>query len=69
LNCPPLSRCLRSVVMPPHPNQARWFSEEVDPHRGALRAYVQRKRIEHLKADRTPQASPLTFGRRVVIND
>ena len=27
----------------PHPtDQARWFAEEVDPHRGALRAYVQR---------------------------
>ena len=30
------------VAMPPPTNQARWFSEEVDPHRGALRAYVQR---------------------------
>ncbi|WP_414662643.1 RNA polymerase sigma factor [Horticoccus sp. 23ND18S-11] len=28
--------------MPPHPDQARWFTEEVDPHRRALRAYVQR---------------------------
>jgi RNA polymerase sigma-70 factor (ECF subfamily) len=28
--------------MPPPTDQARWFTEEVDPHRGALRAYVQR---------------------------
>ena len=28
--------------MPPPTDQARWFSEEVDPHRGALRDYVQR---------------------------
>jgi RNA polymerase sigma factor (sigma-70 family) len=28
--------------MPPQPDHARWFSEEVDPHRAALRAYVQR---------------------------
>ena len=28
--------------MPPPTDQARWFSEEVDPHRAALRAYVQR---------------------------
>ncbi len=28
--------------MPPLTDQARWFSEQVDPHRGALRAYVQR---------------------------
>lgn len=30
-----------SAVMPPHTDQARWFSEEVDPHRDALRAYVR----------------------------
>ena len=30
------------VAMPPPTDQARWFTEEVDPHRGALRAYVQR---------------------------
>ena len=28
--------------MPSPIDRARWFSEEVDPHRGALRAYVQR---------------------------
>ncbi len=28
--------------MPPHPDQARWFAEEVHPHRGALRSYLQR---------------------------
>ena len=28
--------------MPPHTDQARWFAEEVRPHRGALRAYLQR---------------------------
>lgn len=28
--------------MPPPADQARWFSEEADPHRGALRAHVQR---------------------------
>ncbi|MCX6941685.1 MAG: hypothetical protein NTX09_13270 [Verrucomicrobia bacterium] len=28
--------------MPPPTDQARWFSEEVNPHRGALRAYAQR---------------------------
>jgi RNA polymerase sigma-70 factor (ECF subfamily) len=28
--------------MPPPTDQARWFTEEVDPHRGALRAYVKR---------------------------
>ena len=28
--------------MPPPTDQARWFSEEVDPHRSASRAYVQR---------------------------
>jgi DNA-directed RNA polymerase specialized sigma24 family protein len=28
--------------MPPPTDQARWLSAEVDPHRGALRAYVQR---------------------------
>lgn len=27
--------------MPLYTDHARWFSEEVDPHRGALRAYVQ----------------------------
>ncbi len=28
--------------MPSRTDQARWFSEEVNPHRGALRAYVRR---------------------------
>ena len=28
--------------MPPPTDQARWFTEEVDPHRSALRASVQR---------------------------
>ena len=28
--------------MPPPTDQARWFAEEAEPHRGALRAYVQR---------------------------
>ena len=28
--------------MPPPTDQARWFTEEVDPHRSASRAYVQR---------------------------
>ncbi len=28
--------------MPPPTDQARWFTGEVDPHSGALRAYVQR---------------------------
>jgi RNA polymerase sigma-70 factor (ECF subfamily) len=28
--------------MPPRTDQARWFSEEVNPHRGALRDYVRR---------------------------
>ena len=28
--------------MPPPPDQARWFAEEADPHRDAVRAYAQR---------------------------
>jgi hypothetical protein len=28
--------------MPPPTDRARWFPEKVDPHRGALRASVQR---------------------------
>jgi DNA-directed RNA polymerase specialized sigma24 family protein len=31
----------RKLVTPPRTDQARWFSEEVHPHRGALRAGVQ----------------------------
>lgn len=36
-----LSRRLRSVAMPPHTDQARWFAEEVQPHEAALRAYLR----------------------------
>ena len=36
-----VSRRLRSVAMPPHTDQARWFAEEVQPHEAALRAYLR----------------------------
>jgi len=41
LNKVHLSRRLRSVAMPPHTDQARWFAEEVQPHEAALRAYLR----------------------------
>jgi len=41
LNKAHLSRRLRSVAMPPHTDQARWFAEEVQPHEAALRAYLR----------------------------
>jgi len=41
LNKVHVSRRLRSVAMPPHTDQARWFAEEVQPHEAALRAYLR----------------------------
>jgi RNA polymerase sigma factor (sigma-70 family) len=37
-----LSPSVRAVAMPSPTDQSRWYSEEVHPHCGALRAYVQR---------------------------
>ncbi|MDB6167545.1 MAG: polymerase, sigma-24 subunit, subfamily [Verrucomicrobia bacterium] len=38
----PIAAPFRASVTPPHSDHERWFSEEVHPHRGALRSYVQR---------------------------
>ena len=41
LNLASVSPRLRAVTMPPHTDHARWFSEEVQPHEPALRAYLR----------------------------
>jgi RNA polymerase sigma-70 factor (ECF subfamily) len=40
LNRPRVSRCLRTVAMPPPTDQARWFTEHVQPHAPVLRAWL-----------------------------
>ena len=37
----PIRPSLPAVVIPPDPDQARWFTDEVRPHEEALRAYLQ----------------------------
>jgi len=41
LNRARVSPRLRAVAMPPQTDHARWFSEEVQPHEPALRAYLR----------------------------
>jgi RNA polymerase sigma-70 factor (ECF subfamily) len=41
LICARLSHRVRGIAMPPHPDQAKWFTEEILPHERVLRAHLR----------------------------
>jgi RNA polymerase sigma factor (sigma-70 family) len=50
-------------VIPPKPDQSRWFAEEVQPHEGALRAYLGKSLAARDDVDDLVQESYLKLWR------